>query len=82
MPMASGATEVFEREFLSLRGKLLEVAAALDRIARAEGSVAADPRMAQVRQSLEFLAGADGRQDRVERIQLIFSLPYDPNWRN
>jgi hypothetical protein len=82
MPMASGAAEVFEREFVSLRGKLLEVAAALDRIARAEGSVAADPRMVQLRQSLEFLAGADGRQDRAEQIQLIFSLPYDPHWRN
>ena len=50
------AKEVFEREFLSLRGKLIEVAAALDRVARAEGSVDDDPRMEQVRRSLELLA--------------------------
>ncbi len=81
MPIATQAADVFEREFLPLRGKLLEVAAALDRIARAEGSAAGDPRMKQLRQGLELLCGADGRTDRAEQIQLIFSLPYDPDWR-
>ena len=32
MPNATSAALVFEREFLPLRGKLLEVAASLDRV--------------------------------------------------
>ncbi len=79
MPITSNASQVFEREFLLLRGKLLEVAATLDRIARAEGDVA-DPRKEQVRRSLEVLCSPKG-SDRTEQIQMILSLPYDPNWR-
>jgi hypothetical protein len=79
MPNATSAALVFEREFLPLRGKLLEVAASLDRIARAGGSPA-DPRSDQLRRSLEVLCSAQ-TADRTEQIQMIFSLPYDPNWR-
>jgi hypothetical protein len=38
------ARDVFDQEFLTIRAKLLEVAAALDRIDRAGGSLANDPR--------------------------------------
>ncbi len=79
--MATTASEVLQREFLPLRGKLIEVAAALDRLARAEGALADDPRMAQVRRSLEILAGAAEGADRAEQVQMAFSLPYDPHWR-
>jgi hypothetical protein len=75
------AKEVFEREFLSLRGKLIEVAATLDRVARAEGTMDNDPRMQQVRRSLELLASQTQGADRAEQMQAIFSLPYDPEWR-
>lgn len=75
------AKDVFKREFLSLRGKLIEVAAGLDRVARAEGSVDNDPRMEQVRRSLELLASSTPGADRAEQIQMLFSLPYDPEWR-
>ncbi len=81
MAIATTAAAVFEREFLPLRARLIEVAAALDRVARAEGSVRDDPRFRQVRQSMEVLADDDGAADRTERVQLIFSLPYDPHWR-
>lgn len=74
------ATAVFDREFLTLRGKLLEAAAALDRIDRAPGDVA-DPRAEQLRRVLAMLAQGGRREDRAEQLQMIFSLPYDPNWR-
>ena len=75
------ASEVFQRDFLPLRGKLIEIAAALDRLARAEGSVAEDPRIQQVRRSLEILAQTTQGSDRAEQVQRVFSLPYDPTWR-
>jgi hypothetical protein len=74
------ASEVLDREFLALRGKILEVAAALDRIARASGSAADDPRTAQIRKSLEVLAQAGA--GRAHDVQMVFSLPYDPQWRS
>jgi len=74
------AVEILDREFLPLRGRLLEVGAALDRIARA-GGVCDDPRVDQIRRSLELLSQARDTADRAEQVQMIFSLPYDPNWR-
>ena len=81
MTSAPSAAEVFEREFLPLRGRIIEVAAVLDRIARAAGSVDADPRFQQVRQGLDLLARGEPAVDRAERVQMVFSLPYDPQWR-
>jgi len=78
----SSAAEVFEREFIPLRGRIVEVAAALDRIARAAGSVDADPRFQQIRRGLELLARGEPATDRAERVLMIFSLPYDPTWRD
>jgi len=75
------ANEVLQRDFLPLRGKLIEIAAALDRVARAEGSVAEDPRIGQIRRSLEVLAATTQGSDRAEQVQRVFSLPYDPQWR-
>lgn len=75
------AAEVLEREFLVLRGRLLEVAATLDRLDRAGGPPPEDPRTDQLRRSLQVLASAGPRSDRAEQVQLIFSLPYDPDWR-
>lgn len=80
--MATAASaEVFEREFLVLRGRLLEVAATLDRLDRAGGPPLEDPRTEQLRRSLQVLASAGPRTDRAEQVQLVFSLPYDPQWR-
>jgi hypothetical protein len=79
MSHAATAAQILEREFLTIRGKLLEVAAALDRIERGQGSVAGDPRLGKIRETLEVL-GKKGA-DRAEQLQLIFSLPYEPGWR-
>jgi len=78
MPSTSGAAETLDGEFLTIRAKLIEVAACLDRIDRAGGSVTEDPRAKQIRQSLDVLSSPG--PDRVEQIQIVFSLPYDQNW--
>jgi hypothetical protein len=70
---------VMDRDFLGIRCRLIELAAALDRIGRNDGDAAGDPRMKQILRSLEILA--DGRPDRAERVQAVFSLPHDENWR-
>ena len=79
MPALQDAPSVFDRDFLTLRGKIIEMAATLDRIGRAAGSVEGDPRLEQVRKSLEVLARRESATDRAEQIQLVFSLPYDPS---
>lgn len=74
----SGA-EILGQEFLPTRAKILEIAAALDRVSRADGTVAEDPRWTQLRRAIELvLENADGR---AEQVQLLFSQKYDPDWR-
>ena len=74
------AQAVLDRVYLDIRCRLLDVAAALDRVARAdEGDrVEADPRLTQIRTGIEILSG--GGIDRAEKIQMLFSDPYDPHW--
>jgi hypothetical protein len=73
------ADEVLNREFLEVRARLLEVAAALDRMDRASGEVAGDVRMDKIRQALQLLQ--DSELGRAEELQLIFSRPYNDNWQ-
>jgi hypothetical protein len=79
MPIPLDAPEILNREYLEIRARLLQVAASLDRLSRAEGTAEGDPRLAQVQQALAILAECQG--DRAERIQLVFSRPYDPQWQ-
>ena len=74
------AVEVLDRVFLEVRCKLLDNAAALDRIARSEGAELADRdrRMRQIHEAISILASAG--VDRAERIQMLFSDAYVPNW--
>jgi hypothetical protein len=60
------SNEILDREFLEIRAKILEVAAALDRIDRAEGEVAKDSKHSD--------------PIRAEKIQLLFSREYDQKW--
>ena len=77
------AAVVLNRDFLEVRGKILEVAAILDRIDRAPShhtlGEAPDRRLAQLRQALEALLVPG--PDRAETIQMIFSLEYEAEWR-
>jgi hypothetical protein len=73
--------QVLNRYFLEMRCKVLELAASLDRLDRADpvGNGRADPRVERLNQALRALI-QDG-PGRAERVQLIFSRDYDPNWR-
>jgi hypothetical protein len=77
------AAAVLDREFLELRGKILEAAATLDRLDRAPShhahGEAPDRRLAQIRQALEALL--EPGPGRAETVQRIFSITYDPAWR-
>lgn len=80
MPSVHTAAEIFDQNFLEVRAKLLELAASLDRIERADsdGSIDNDARRRQIQQSLEILSRPG--TNRAEQIQLIFSDLYDPEW--
>jgi hypothetical protein len=81
MLQSRDAHDVLDRDFLETRGKILELAASLDRIDRApeRHRVHPDARMEQIRRSLESLLVPDA--GRTETIQRVFSLEYDPRWR-
>jgi hypothetical protein len=79
MPIPLTAAEVLNREFLETRCKILELAAALDRLDRADGSTDDDPRMTRVRDAIELLLEPAG--DRAERVQMTFSREYDEAWQ-
>jgi hypothetical protein len=72
--------DVFEQEFLPIRAKLLEVAASLDRLDRTSGSLTSDSRRAQVHAAIQALLRSE--DDRAEQIQLIFSRPFEDDWRD
>lgn len=75
------AEAVLTREQLKVRAKLIEIAAIFDRIDRAEGSVDDDVRMTEIRESIAILSEESHRGARAERIQMIYSREFDPNWQ-
>ena len=72
-------SSVLEAEFLPLRAKILEIAAGLDRLDRAEGSLDADQRRARLREAIELLLGES--PNRAEQVQRLFSREFDEKWR-
>ena len=80
MPAVRDAYAVLNRDFLEIRNKVLELAAALDRIDRAPQTPGSSPdrRLVQLRQAMESLL--EPGSDRAETVQRIFSLEYDPTW--
>ena len=79
MPPLLSAPEVLNREFLEIRCKILELAAAFDRLQRADGALDEDPRLARIREALSVLLEAS--PDRAEQVQMIFSRPYEDDWQ-
>ena len=74
MPPSATVPTTLESEFLGIRCRLIELAAAMDRIDRRDGP-SDDPRLTQIRRGLEIVASdASGR---AERVQVVFSLPCD-----
>ncbi len=76
---ASSAPDVLQREFLTIRSHLIDLAALLDRVDRGDGPWRDDPRAVQVIQSLQALTAAE--PGRAEKLLQIFSLSYDAAWR-
>ncbi len=78
IPMPAAA--VLDRYFLEMRCKVLDVAAALDRIEQATHAQPAmrDSRLVKLRQAISVLL--DEQSDRATRVQMIFSDPYEPKW--
>lgn len=72
--------QILEREFLEIRAKILEVAATLDRIDRAEGDVGHDSRMELIAEAIGIISADQPDPIRAEKIQLLFSRSYDENW--
>lgn len=74
------AQAVLNRDFLEVRGRILELAADLDRLDRAPEAPGHPPdrRLAQVRSAIEALL--EPGPGRAETVQRIFSLDYDPDW--
>jgi hypothetical protein len=81
MVHAREATEGLNRDFLETRSRILEIAAALDRLDRASShpGEAPDRRLAQLRQAIEALL--EPGPGRAETVQRLFSLDYDPDWQ-
>jgi hypothetical protein len=71
MSASPAGVSPLDREFLGIRARLVELAAALDRIDRQGKPAADDPRMAQIRRSFEILAGDS--LNRAEEVQMVFS---------
>jgi hypothetical protein len=72
MSISTSPAKPLDREFLGIRCRLIELAATFDRIDRTQGDVSSDPRMVQIRRSLELLAG--DAPNRAEQVQMVFSL--------
>ena len=79
--MTRTATEILDHDFLSVRHRILDIAAALDRMDRGDSvdDLKDDPRLARMRTALAILSEPD--TGRADRVQATFSRPYDANWR-
>ncbi len=77
MPAILNASLMFDRSYLEMRHRILDLAAALDRIESAPGaaSIAKDPRRPAINEALAILT--DGQPDRATRVQMVFSDSYE-----
>jgi hypothetical protein len=74
------AKSLVDQEFLEMRCRLLDLAASLDRIDKAVASeVLNDPRLSLIQEGTKILQQKG--LGRAERMQMLFSDGYDPNWR-
>ena len=71
------ASELLDMYFLQARSQVLETAAILDRIERAEGGAEAldDSRLQKLREACDILK--NGKHNRAEQFLLLFSDPIE-----
>jgi len=74
------AARALDQYFLDARSRLLDLAAALDRVSRGENpdAATADPRLVKIGKALEVLLST--APNKAELVQQLFSLAYDPEW--
>lgn len=72
--------QILEREYLEIRAKILQLAASLDRMNRADGSVEGDDRVDLVQKGIAILASE--ATNRAEQVQLLFSREFDESWQD
>ena len=72
--------QILDREFLEIRAKILQVAASLDRIDRADGDVGSDEKLELLCKGVSILMSDS--PDRAEQVQLLFSRDYDETWQD
>ncbi len=73
------SSEILESEFLVIRAKILEIAAFLDRIDRAEGEALHEQKLMDLHKGIGILSDTDS--DRAKRVQLLFSNEYREDWQ-
>jgi hypothetical protein len=75
------AKSILDREYLEMRCRLLDLAAAMDRIDRGSDAVAVtnDPHLSLLRNAVHLLV--DGKPERAARMQMHFSDPYSAEWQ-
>ncbi|MBN2295721.1 MAG: hypothetical protein JXM70_25035 [Pirellulales bacterium] len=79
-PSPLAASDILDKQFLTVRSKLIDLAATFDRLDRAvadknSASIDTNLRIVKIREAVARLLEAG--PGRAEAIQLIFSLPYD-----
>ena len=82
MSQSTDVSSALDNCFLEMRHQVLSLAAAFDRVRRADGeeSVARDPRMIMLGEAIGILS--DAQPDGAKRAQLLFSDPYDSEWQS
>jgi len=80
MVAARSAQDILEQDFLEIRCLILNLAAALDRIDRAEGAdvIGKHEQMQLLQGGLDVLQQAG--PGRAEKMQLLFSDQYKEGW--
>ncbi len=76
------AVELLDREFLEVRHRIIDVAAALDRWGRAQdfAAIESEPRLQRIREAIRLLA--EPGESRAAAVQMLFSDAYEENWRD
>ena len=74
------ATTILDQEYLEIRAKILQLAAAFDRVDRGaeRDQIADDPRLHKLLEAIDVLRSA--KVDRAEQVQMVFSLAYEADW--
>jgi len=72
---------IVDRFFLLARARVIELAALMDRLQRSEGDLGPEQAAKLKKLRAAIAVVLDEEPDKAKRVQMLFSLPYDGNWR-